>query len=323
MSIFRLYRVPGLVFGLLLFAKAAVANGNPARIVFPEDKVFTLISDVRVVGRVDSAVPEISLRVVNGGKGNVRIAPVVDGAFTALVSLGSGLNRIELQVGNDKEPADSRRIFFQPQANTAGIPNDFVNYVLHQGDLTEKCADCHVLGRRKKPNYKRLRPVNSCNNGQCHKEIGKAKFVHGPVGGKNCVGCHNPHGSRNKAFVSRTGGDICYNCHVNEEERFRKKAVHFPVAKGECLSCHDPHQSDAKFQLKADPVAKVCSSCHGRLKTGHTFLHGPVGQGDCIACHNPHASENEKLLFEQGNALCFTCHRTRLEQFKKKIFMRR
>ena len=46
------------------------------------------------------------------------------------------------------------------------------------------------------------------------------------------------------------------------------------------------------------------------------YFTGPVAAGACEACHSPHASKNPKLLVEQGEALCLTCHKEMGDQLK-------
>lgn len=69
------------------------------------------------------------------------------------------------------------------------------------------------------------------------------------------------------------------------------------------------HSQD-KFRLKPGAKGKVCLNCHEafREKLKLPFVHTPVKKGDCSDCHNPHTSSHGKLLAEDVNRICFSCH---------------
>jgi predicted CXXCH cytochrome family protein len=68
--------------------------------------------------------------------------------------------------------------------------------------------------------------------------------------------------------------------------------------------------SQDKFRLKPGAKGRVCLTCHvafqERLKL--PSVHTPVRSGDCSDCHNPHTSSHGKLLAEDPNRICFSCH---------------
>jgi predicted CXXCH cytochrome family protein len=68
--------------------------------------------------------------------------------------------------------------------------------------------------------------------------------------------------------------------------------------------------SQDKFRLKPGAKGKVCLTCHESFKEKLKlpFLHTPVKAGDCSDCHNPHTSSHGKLLSENVNRICFSCH---------------
>ena len=68
--------------------------------------------------------------------------------------------------------------------------------------------------------------------------------------------------------------------------------------------------SQDKFRLKPGAQGKVCLDCHEgfKEKLKLPFLHTPVKKGNCSDCHNPHTSAYGKLLAEDVNRICFTCH---------------
>jgi predicted CXXCH cytochrome family protein len=155
-------------------------------------------------------------------------------------------------------------------------------------------------------------PAPSCQSAGCHAAIGKAKWVHGPVGIGACEVCHvvGPNdrpGKKHDLKLAAAGAALCFSCH-QEKEAMRKEAfVHGPVAAEECTPCHDPHQSEHKFQLKR-AGADLCFSCHSRDMIAKQNVHGPVKGGNCGACHVPHGSRNKFLLAKERPGLCTDCH---------------
>jgi predicted CXXCH cytochrome family protein len=144
----------------------------------------------------------------------------------------------------------------------------------------------------------------------CHQKLlpVEAKTVHDPVGNGDCKSCHDPHYSRNKFLLTRTGKAVCAECH--DPEIAKPKSTHEPYENGECLSCHDPHCSvNKKLVLKTG--LKLCFDCHDDFLAKAKFKHQPVGDGDCVSCHNPHASNNKALLVKDLPALCEDCHETK------------
>lgn len=155
----------------------------------------------------------------------------------------------------------------------------------------------------------------TCVSEACHANMGKAKFVHGPVAGGDCDACHKQKGKHK--FVPITDvGKLCSACH---EQMTTLKVVHAPVKKGECTKCHDPHQSPFKYQLRASG-SDLCFKCHDKAIIGGKYIHGPVAAGSCTACHNIHQSDYPKLLMAKGNDVCFTCHTDKAEDAKNAKF---
>jgi predicted CXXCH cytochrome family protein len=166
---------------------------------------------------------------------------------------------------------------------------------------------------------------DNCVSEKCHAGMGKAKYVHGPIGAGVCTACHRtrtsytPEKHNAASFtIAAKGKDLCFICHESLQKKLQGKFIHGPVAMGDCIACHDPHQSDAKFQMRKPTTSALCFSCHENNKTNKEFLHGPVAAGDCNVCHNPHASDYKYQLEGEGNALCFLCHEDRKAEFTRK-----
>ncbi len=200
------------------------------------------------------------------------------------------------------------------------VPAGYRRFNRHRGMTTiGECASCHKLtGRR--VSYRRLRPVATCQDGDCHQGWGEKRFVHGPVGSGTCVHCHNPHGSFLAKQVSRAGKDLCVVCHSDAERFWEKPSIHPPVEEGDCTGCHDPHESDTQFQLLGSSPGDTCFNCHDReSKVGGKVTHDPVRQLECTLCHNPHADDYPFMLTAEKNLVCFSCHEGKEQEFAQKV----
>jgi predicted CXXCH cytochrome family protein len=158
--------------------------------------------------------------------------------------------------------------------------------------------------------------ANSCITDKCHSNMGKDKFVHGPIAVGDCLSCHKQTGKHTFNPITKTS-DLCYKCHEKVDS---KSNVHKPVKDGNCTKCHDPHQSPFKFQLKGEGKT-ICFNCHDAKIMQGTYIHGPVAVGGCSMCHNPHHTDFPKLLNASGNNACYACHTDKLEAFKDKKFV--
>ena len=200
---------------------------------------------------------------------------------------------------------------------------------------TDDCQTCH------QPHYSSNDQLLVSNQRElcesCHDADDlhlNQEFVHTPARIGDCSGCHNPHGAQQEKLVSGritkinvngrmvgqlprlTGktSDLCYTCHEDLSEAFRKQGVHKPVADGACDACHAPHGSDQFGFLKAG-TPDVCITCH-TLEPTLADTHGgfDLTTADCLSCHNPHVSDNPALVrtlqhppFED-RAGCDACH---------------
>ena len=156
----------------------------------------------------------------------------------------------------------------------------------------------------------------SCVTEKCHGNMGKEKFVHGPVASGDCVFCHISEGDHRFKRINDVG-KLCAQCH---EKLITKQVVHPPVKEGKCTGCHDAHQSPNKFQLRATG-ADLCFLCHKRSIVGGKFVHGPAAVGSCSTCHQAHQSDFPKLLMAKGNQVCFDCHTDKADDLKSKKFI--
>lgn len=149
----------------------------------------------------------------------------------------------------------------------------------------------------------------------CHKDFQeklKRPFVHTPVKGMDCTGCHNPHASEHGKLLSVEAAQICTSCHKGIVPA-QAKSTHQPAAEGNCTACHDPHASATRFELLKSGI-EACATCHAAVTDGWKrarHKHQVSGAASaCTACHDPHASASgEKLLKGADPGLCLSCHK--------------
>jgi len=293
---------------LMCFVHSALAAGNPVRIVSPPDGIWVDSEKLFMAGTVsDPAIKEVT---VNGKK----VAVQEGGVFGEMLSLDKGMNKIKVAAG---AVSSETRIFFTDDRKKKAPPKELKRFYAHKKPAELNCKECHRL-RKGKYDFKRIIPSPANCTTKCHKDKGKAKHVHGPVGAGICISCHSPHGTYEASFVPRAGAELCTICHQARKEEFEQKVVHSPVEEG-CVECHNPHESPNRYQLKGagGPVSTLCFTCHEDAIFMKDNKHGPVEEGDCIACHRPHSSPNSALLIAppDNGELCFECHEDRKEEF--------
>lgn len=143
----------------------------------------------------------------------------------------------------------------------------------------------------------------------CHASLLRGSVVHKPVGGGQCLSCHEQdetkfHPLEKKSMgLQATGAALCYRCH---ESKSNLKHPHGPLAAGQCVPCHNPHRASVPSLLKERGGA-LCATCHGS-KVTKQFGHPPVAEGKCTSCHVPHQSDSRMLLKEPAPGLCYSCH---------------
>jgi len=126
-------------------------------------------------------------------------------------------------------PADAA----PPVFDTPGV-------IYHPG--VKKCAGCHPGAPKE---YRVARPVDALCY-RCHVRKDTKKLVHGPLGSGECTACHDPHGSKYRAFVVASTEVLCKTCHDHASS-----ANHMKQSRGKrCTACHDPHASDKSFLRK-------------------------------------------------------------------------
>jgi len=167
---------------------------------------------------------------------------------------------------------------------------DMQKAFLHK-PAAESCANCHSPHASDFPfQLKAKKERDLCE--LCHDDKVKlaatAKNKHGALKGeRQCLGCHNPHGSDFPRLLNAKPMDLCFGCH------------------------NKPLKREEDGTEIMDIKTKIESS---------KILHGPIKQADCSSCHNTHGSDNFRMLrkyfppkfyapYDPKNyGLCFNCH---------------
>lgn len=128
----------------------------------------------------------------------------------------------------------------------------------------------------------------------------------------DCQTCHNPHASTNKFLLTRSGKNLCGECH--DDIPAPAKVRHSPVESGDCAACHTPHASTNRFLVtKTGPA--LCFDCHDDFLAKAKVKHAPVEQ--CSDCHQAHQANEKGLLPKPAGQLCLDCHEQKdLESIK-------
>jgi predicted CXXCH cytochrome family protein len=181
--------------------------------------------------------------------------------------------------------------------------------VIHD-PVVEDCSTCHQQFKKEHPKEgsKEFKLVSNvpelCES--CHDlAVNEGGIIHAPVKSGDCLGCHNPHGSKTAKLLKNDR--LCDSCHDLE---LSGKKIHGPVAGYMCSACHAPHQSKNKYLLIRDGL-DLCVFCHTAKmdREGVQSVHEPF-EKDCYQCHQPHASKVKYLLDTDVPELCYNCHKT-------------
>lgn len=198
---------------------------------------------VPLIGKVsDPSLKELRISVNE----NSFVLYVKKGSFSTIVTLKEGANSIQLNA----ERARSMSInLFQKTSASENIT--YRQYKSHGISSKKDCAFCH---EGDSGTY-RIDGNNSVLCQKCHPPPGSGKYVHGPVAIGSCTICHDPHGSTNDALLTKTGEDLCFQCHI-AKDALKHLLIQgagdksFLREKG-CGFCHDPHFSDRRFLLRS------------------------------------------------------------------------
>jgi len=230
--------------------------------------------------------------------------------------------------------SDEPKLLMQPMKELCGTCHaDHLDFkVLHGPVSAGSCTACHAPHESDNKALLLKEGQEVCFG--CHldmQDVVKKKNLHPALAG-GCTSCHNPHGSAHPKLLAEEGQQVCFLCHSDIGDAVSNAPVAHPAVAAGCESCHSPHASDNP-RLLINEEKEICLGCHGTiLAKSMTVLHGPIGNGKCTPCHSPHGSENEKLLMkpfpteayipytDTEFALCFTCHKRELLQYRETSF---
>ncbi len=179
------------------------------------------------------------------------------------------------------------------------------------------CHDPHVAGQPKLLKS----PVASLCAG-CHEKVPKgldAKGIvssHRPVRNGECTACHEPHGSKDKAFLKKGRLEVCGDCHGELVKRLARRDApsHAPARDGDCDACHAGHAS-AQPSLLLKAGKQLCLECHDAKDAALVKTHSgyDIDGSSCLGCHDPHYGDRKGLIRRVGhspfvNRDCGSCH---------------
>ena len=142
------------------------------------------------------------------------------------------------------QPADSLQPADSAAAVLAGAAPAEPQLVIHPPYKERDCVACHDESKASKE--PKTMP-GLCF--QCHDDFSNTyKVLHGPVAGGQCTVCHNPHQSKNKDLLTRSGQKICLYCH--ESAVILKSDAHTDIRDTKCTECHNPHGGEDRYVLR-------------------------------------------------------------------------
>jgi predicted CXXCH cytochrome family protein len=136
----------------------------------------------------------------------------------------------------------------------------------------------------------------------CHRTV-EAQFalpVHHrvPEGMIKCTDCHSPHGTFNRASLTKPQWETCVKCHV--EKRGPYVFEHPTLRVQGCIPCHNPHGSINRMLLVRREGRQLCLQCHTGFHGQAGVPHGRLGfatGGECVRCHvSVHGSNFDQYL---------------------------
>jgi predicted CXXCH cytochrome family protein len=287
-----------------------------AGILPPQEKPLTILSPANftktqqdsfyVVGQVKGAGTRVQMSL-NGGSRQELVTERPIFYFRTPVSLGSNFIEVSLPQEDGSKISQALVVFRDPKVGQ-GFKVPFPMYHFHVEENEVKCSDCHEMMPPESSEQNFMMITQMCI--QCHVELSRKNYVHGPITVGGCAPCHDFASQPEKFELFTTGSELCYGCHEEKRAEFAKEYIHGPLAAGICTICHSPHGTNEKYMLRL-PQGQMCLLCHQQIRelTYQSSQHKPFGDGQCSSCHDPHSSSNPIFfLRESGNKLCFLCH---------------
>jgi len=135
----------------------------------------------------------------------------------------------------------------------------FFDGVLKPGQKTERPDSLQVAQKsasseKKKSNQSQKwfsHPAtedNACAT--CHDDLTDLAYMHAPVEEGECSECHSPHASADSLLLTKSGQDLCLQCH--DSEVVKENEAHEDIEDEACYNCHNPHGGENEFYLSTN-----------------------------------------------------------------------
>ena len=201
--------------------------------------------------------------------------------------------------------------------------------VTHNPYARGKCSTCHLPHQSENILLLKKEPDKLCAG--CHKNKDmQSSHKNFPGKVKDCLSCHNPHGSNRKKLVrnvlhkpfakgcnechakGKKGTENCLRCHEKIKEKLYTTHNHMTGSTvNACTTCHSPHAGDGKKLLRGRHEAQACRRCHEdsfKRYSAKRYKHPDLL--NCGNCHDPHGSNQLAMMKADHNAVCSNCHET-------------
>jgi predicted CXXCH cytochrome family protein len=212
-----------------------------------------------------------------------------------------------------------------------------IGEVTFKSELALYCVNCHPQQKTEHPaRANHLIPLPDFLSESLPGRLA-ALQVELPLDGDRifCGTCHNPHekgviqrkealhGAGEEFFLRLNGGYVlCVTCHkdktlVQSEDQIDQKeelpdihrqflSTHKPVAENKCKLCHVITPENRERPRAMFLCFK--EGCHKTEIVDKEFAHEKTVVENCYLCHRSHSSVFEKLLKDNKEGLCRSCH---------------
>jgi predicted CXXCH cytochrome family protein len=298
------------------------------QILSPPGKIYLSAPRISIVVLAEKNAFDLVKIFVNGSevKTFTDLKDTINLCYVA--SVGPGLNRIRVSGYKAERPIEDREVLIFGKSVLSSVvsaPPGYQKFIFHTGRNDGQCMPCHKMDSVKEDEGPSAPEKSTCY--PCHKDVTKAKYIHGPASVWACPTCHNVNTEEQKNGVPWPEEAVCYPCHGDVISKWKDcKFTHGPTAVGHCSACHNAHGSDYPLSLRLH-ATDLCLSCHQDKASGSHVVAGFASRGHpvrnrpdprdirreltCASCHNPHAANTPDLLpyKKDDPEFCLQCHK--------------